>query len=288
MGHENRAALRVPGQRIYAVSDIFQEVEEDVRRERYEQIWKKYGNYIIALASLIVLAVAGWQLWQRYDLSQRQAASDRYEAAVAVARSGDAAKAEAAFAEIAKDGSGGYATLAKFELATAYVAEGKRDAAIALLRELVQSYDPLISNPSRLRLAWTIDDGGAKPEIVALLQPLTAPDSPWRFAAAEVTAYLDLTQGSRSDAESEYQKLAQEALAPQSLRSRAAAIASYITANPAGAPAAAPVLAPAPAQAAAPAAATPAQAPAPRPAASPTPKQAAPTQAAPKQGTPSK
>ena len=38
------------------MSDIFQEVEEDVRRERYEQIWKQYGNYILAAAGVVVLA----------------------------------------------------------------------------------------------------------------------------------------------------------------------------------------------------------------------------------------
>lgn len=227
------------------MSDIFQEVEEDVRRERYEEIWKKYGNYIIALAGVIVLAVGGWQLWQRYELNQRQQASDRYEAAAAIGRSGDAPKAEAAFAELAKDAAGGYAELAKFELVTALMAQGKRDPALALLRELAQSSDPLISNSARLRLAWTIADGASKPEIAALLQPLSAPDSAWRFAAAEVLAYLDLTQGSRGDAAAEYEKLAQETAAPPSLRSRAGAIASYIKANPAGTPAAQPAPAPA-------------------------------------------
>lgn len=44
------------------MSDIFQEVEEDVRRERYEKLWKKYGNYIIALAVLIVAGVAAFQV----------------------------------------------------------------------------------------------------------------------------------------------------------------------------------------------------------------------------------
>ena len=30
------------------MSDIFREVEEDVRRERFEKLWKAYGNYAIA------------------------------------------------------------------------------------------------------------------------------------------------------------------------------------------------------------------------------------------------
>ena len=63
------------------MSDIIQEVEEDVRRERYEQLWKKYGNYVIAAAAVLVLAVGGWQAWTAYDNNQRQAVSEQYEAA---------------------------------------------------------------------------------------------------------------------------------------------------------------------------------------------------------------
>lgn len=235
------------------MSDIFQEVEEDVRRERYEELWKKYGNYVIALASLIVLGVAVWQFWQRYELTQRQTASDSYEDAIAVGRTGDAAKAEAAFSAIANSSTSGYQTLAKFELATAYLAQGKRDPAVAMLRELVQSSDPLISSPARLRLAWTLADASPKPEIATLLAPLLEMTNPWRFAAQEVLTYLDLMQGSRNDAQAGYERLAAEVQAPMSLRSRATAIANYIKANPVGAPPAA-VPAPTPAPAAAPAA----------------------------------
>jgi hypothetical protein len=230
------------------VSDIFQEVEEDVRRERYEEIWKKYGNHIIALAAVIVVAVGAWQFWQRYELSRRQELSDKYEAALILARSGDAVKAEEALSGLVKDATGGYAAIVKFELATAMMAQGKRDPAVALLRELVQEPDPLISNPARLRLAWTIADAAPKPEIASLTQPLMAADSPWRFAAAEVIAYMDLTQGSRGEALAQYEKLSQETGAPPSLRSRATAIANYIKANPADAQAAASAV-PAPASA---------------------------------------
>jgi hypothetical protein len=240
------------------LSDIFQEVEEDVRRERYEKLWKEYGNYIIALAALVVLAVAGYQAWTTYDLNQRRQVSDRYQAAEEFIRSGDPVKAEAAFTELAKTAPSGYATLAKLQLSAALLAQGKRDPAIALLRELVQSSDPVISSAARLRLAWTIADSAARPEIVSLLMPLTAADSPWRFAAAEVMAYLDFMQGSRSDAQAAYAKLAQEVAAPASLRQRSAAIAAYLKANPTAVPPTPLTPAPAPP----PAAAAPGRAPA--------------------------
>jgi hypothetical protein len=41
------------------MSDIFREVDEDVRRDRFEQIWKQYGSLIVAAAMIMVAAVAG-------------------------------------------------------------------------------------------------------------------------------------------------------------------------------------------------------------------------------------
>ena len=53
------------------MSDIFQEVEEDVRREHYEALWKQYGHYALALAVLLIIGVAGWQWYQNYDRTRR-------------------------------------------------------------------------------------------------------------------------------------------------------------------------------------------------------------------------
>lgn len=240
------------------MSDIFQEVEEDVRRERYEKLWKEYGNYIIALAVLIVAAVAAWQVWLRYDLGQRQRVSDELQKADQVATSGNYVTAETALAPLAKSAPGGYEDLAKFRLAGVYLAEGKRDQSIDLLRQLTSLSDPILASAARLRLAWTLADASPKPEIVALLQPLAGKDNPWRFAASEVIAYVDLKDGNRNQAITEYQQIAQDAGAPQTLRQRAGGISEFLKANPQGTvtpPQASGGAAEAPAKAVAPAAA---------------------------------
>lgn len=234
------------------MSDIFQEVEEDVRRERYEQLWKQYGNYVIGAAALLVLAVGGYQAWSAYDTNQRQVVSDAYQAAQTIAAS-DATKAEAQFAELSKSGYEGYATLSQFNLAGVYFAQGKRDPAIALLRELTTSSDDAVSSVARLRLAWAEADAQPRAAIQTILEPLMAADNPWRFAATEVLAYVDFRTGSRSQAEADYLRLSQEQQASPSLRQRAAAIVQYLKANPGVGPAPA---APAPASAPAPAPAT--------------------------------
>ncbi|HEY4986280.1 MAG TPA: tetratricopeptide repeat protein, partial [Bradyrhizobium sp.] len=62
------------------MSDIFREVEEEVRRERLEKIWKLYGDYIVAGIALLVIAVAGYELYARYQANQRMQASETFMA----------------------------------------------------------------------------------------------------------------------------------------------------------------------------------------------------------------
>ena len=213
------------------MTDIFREVEEEVRKERYELLWKKYGNLMIAAAALLILGVAGYQYWQRYDLKVRQQISTRFTAAEQLASTGNA-KSEQDFAALAKDAPAGYAKLAKFQLANVMIAKGKRDAAIAILRDLASDADPLIGATAKLRLAWTLADTAPRSEIDALLAPLSTADSPWRFSADEIRAYMDLQGGKRTQAEAEYVKLAGEPAAADNLRQRAGAIAQYLKANP--------------------------------------------------------
>jgi hypothetical protein len=119
-------------------------------------------------------------------------------------------------------------------LAGVYLAEGKRDQSVALLRELTGLSDPILSSAARLRLAWTLADASPKNDIVGILQPLMAKDNPWRFAASEIIAYVDLKDGARNQAIGEYQQIANDPAAPNLLRQRAGGIAEFLKANPQG------------------------------------------------------
>src|SRR5262249_62434193 len=99
---------------VWFVSDIFREVDEEVRRERLEQLWKRYGNYIIALALVVLAGVGGWRgyiYWQERKAAEAGAA---YEAASVLADEGKHQEAEQAFAKLATDGNAGYRALARF------------------------------------------------------------------------------------------------------------------------------------------------------------------------------
>ena len=52
------------------MGDIFREVDEELKQDRYEKLWRQYGKYVIAGAVLIVAAVAGWKAWESHQTSQ--------------------------------------------------------------------------------------------------------------------------------------------------------------------------------------------------------------------------
>ena len=56
----------------FPLSDIFDEVEEDVRREHYEALWKQYGHYALAFLVVLIVGVAIWQWYHGYDRTQRR------------------------------------------------------------------------------------------------------------------------------------------------------------------------------------------------------------------------
>jgi hypothetical protein len=84
------------------MSDIFREVDEDVRRDQAAQIWARYQNLFIGLAVLVIAATAGWRFYDHYRTKQSEEAGAKYEAALALARDGKAAEAEGAFEQIAQ------------------------------------------------------------------------------------------------------------------------------------------------------------------------------------------
>ena len=65
--------------------DIFDEVDEELRAERAQQLLKRYAGLILAVAVLIIGAAVGWQGWRWYEARQDQKAAAQYLAAMTLA-----------------------------------------------------------------------------------------------------------------------------------------------------------------------------------------------------------
>lgn len=207
------------------VSDIFREVEEDVRRERLEKFWKGYGTWVIAFAVLVLAGVGAWQLWQRHEAAERMKASDAYAAAQRIT---DPAQAAPAFGKVADSAGGGYGLLAKLSQANALYASGRALDAVALYKEIAAADSGDVGAVARLRAGWALSANAPRSDLETLLAPLDTPNSAWRPLAREVLAFSDYRGAKVKQAASEYHALAEDAQSPETLRTRARAMAAFL------------------------------------------------------------
>ena len=207
------------------MSDIFREVEEDVRRERMEKLWKAYGNYAIAALVLLFAGIGGWQLWQRHDQQEREKVSDTF---VAAQRISNPQAAAGAFVDLSRTAPKGYATVARLSEAGAMLASGQQSQAIDLYKQIAASDSGPIGSVARLRAAWALAETASRADLAELLKPLDQPGNAWRENAREVMAYADYRAMDTKSALAKYSELALDPDSPDALRARAKAMSAFL------------------------------------------------------------
>jgi hypothetical protein len=171
------------------VSDIFQEVDEEVRRERLEQLWKRYGNVIIAGGIVILAGIGGWRGYEYWEQRKAAEAGAAFEAASTLADEGKHSEAEAAFAKLATEGTTGYRVLARFREAAQL---GLHDPKAAVAAYDALAADASLGRPMQdlaaVRAGLMLVDSAPYEELRTRLEPLTAADRPFRHSARELLA----------------------------------------------------------------------------------------------------
>ncbi len=203
------------------MADIFNEVDEAVRRDRLEKLWQRYGVYIIAL---VVLVIAGVGAWRGYDYWQGKKAAEAgatFEAAMTLAEAGKHQEAADAFAKVAKEGVAGYRTLARLREAAEI---GTRDAKAA-----VAAYDALAADSSigqrfqdlaALRAGFLLVDTAPFNDMSQRLEPLAAAGRTFRHSARELLALSAWRVNDSAAARRFAEQIINDGETPGSIRSR--------------------------------------------------------------------
>ncbi len=205
------------------MTDIFTEVDEDIRKERYLHLWKKYGPWAIALAVLLVASVAGWQGWQAYQQSQAEQASERYIEAARAIDEGERGAALSTLDEIARPNASDTTLLAAFRQAELMAQEGETGEAVAIWERIAESSGP----PPQFRSLATIYavmhqvEEGNPQALSERLEPLAQSDDPFRHTALELQALLAQKQGDDSRAAELYGRVVEGSGVPAAQRQRA-------------------------------------------------------------------
>lgn len=211
------------------MSDIFREIDEELRRDNLLKLWQRHGKYIIAGVVVIFLAGGGYAAWRQHVDTERKAVSTRYFGALSAIGAGKDVDAQKMFADLAQTG-GGFALLSRFEEAGLMAKGGDKAGAIAAYDSIAKSsgVDSEFRDLATLLSAMhSLPDADPK-TVIERIAPLTESGKPWRSSALELTAAADLKAGDKPAALKIYKQLADDLSAPEGLRSRAAELAAAL------------------------------------------------------------
>ena len=211
------------------MSELFDEVDEDVRRDQLKKLWDQYSIYIVAAALLIIAAVGGWRGYQYLEAQKAAEAGAAFDKAVELSEANKHSEAEAAFNELAAKAPYGYRMMARLRAAGEVAARDPK-AAAKLYDDIAadRSMSATAQDLAKIRAAELLVDSSSYPDMLQRLEPSTAPGATYRHTARELLALSAFRAGDNAAARKWLDLIANDGETPPSLRSRAEALQALL------------------------------------------------------------
>ncbi|HVV40180.1 MAG TPA: tetratricopeptide repeat protein [Nitrobacter sp.] len=211
------------------MSELFDEVDDELRREQLKKIWDRYSTLIVAVAVLIIAGVGGWRGYEYFQAKKAAAAGSAFEAAVTLADQKKYAEAEAAFTKVAATAPAGYRNLARLR-AAGEAAQQDPKAAVKLYDGI--SADSSVSSEerdlARIRAAALLVDTETYNNMLQRLESATTPASTFRHTARELLALSAWRANDATAARKWLDMISEDGQTPAGLRSRAEALQALL------------------------------------------------------------
>lgn len=211
------------------MTELFSEIDDELRREKVQKVWSRYSGLIIAAAVVIIAAVGGWRGYQYLQAQKAAEAGAAFEAAAVLADQNKHAEAEAAFTKLAAAAPLGYRNLSRLRAAAEAV---KRDP-----KEAVKLYDAIAADGgfssverdlARVRAAGLLVDTETYNNMLQRLEPAAAPEAAFRHTARELLALSALRANDTTAARKWLDVISEDGQTPSGLRSRAEALQALL------------------------------------------------------------
>jgi hypothetical protein len=218
---------------------FLREVDDELRREQLQTMWKRYGRLALVLVVLGLAAFAAFLYWRHETRMKAEERSEQLSQVIADIQAGRKTAADKKVDALIADGGKGYRVLALFTKAAIAADKGDSKAAAAIYAGIAA--DEGAAQPFRdtaLIRQTLIEYDSLKPQqVIDRLKPLANKDSAFFGTAGELTA-LALIQTNRSaEAGRLLAAVAADSNTPQTLRDRAGRLASSLGADVAAQPA---------------------------------------------------
>ena len=211
------------------MSELFDEVDEEVRRDQLKKLWDRYSIYIIAAMILIVAAVGGWRAYQYLEGEKAAEAGAAFDQAVELADANKHAEAEAAFADLAAKAPSGYRVLSRLRMA-AEAANRDAPAAAKMYDEIAadRSVGVAEQDLAKIRAAQLLLETASYANMKERLEAAAAPGATFRHTARELLALSAWRANDAAATRQWLEVIANDGETPPSLRSRAEALQALL------------------------------------------------------------
>jgi len=211
------------------VTDLFDEVEEQLRSDRYRTLFVRALPWIVAFVAAIAIAVLAYWGWDSYRTQSAAKAAEQYHQGVEEMNAGREAQAAEAWGEASKSPSAGYKSLALMQLGGLKIAQNKTAEAVDLFDQAAKAApDPIIGDAARLKSALALLDTEPYDKVEARLKPLLDVERPYWVEAREALAFAKLMKDDAAGARSDFVIISSTLDAAEGPRSRAKAAIQLI------------------------------------------------------------
>lgn len=196
------------------MTDLLKEFEQDLRRERADRFWQRFGPLMLIASAAVVLATIATVLWQDHKTSQAMRETGALMAAAQRYNAQDYKEALSLLEPITKNDDSAYYGIAMLRKAQAQKAAGDENAAketyeklskkegvwaelagLAAGAKALRLKEPMVFSDTRIEMeAWHLLQQGKKDEAAAKLQSMIEDDkllASQRERAQEILGFLN-------------------------------------------------------------------------------------------------
>ena len=202
--------------------DFINEVEEELRKDEYNRLLRRYGPLILAVIVAIV-AGAGFIEYQKYAKDKAaRATSASYVAASDAAAAGNVDESIAGFMDIADKAPAGYAGLSLVRAAALKLEAGDSGEAVRLLDRAANTFETQRhAQLAQIKAAYILANDGAYSDVINRIGPLMEKDAPYEFLARELMGFAALKSGDETLAREQFGYLESIPGVPATIKERA-------------------------------------------------------------------
>lgn len=198
------------------MSELFREIEDDIKRERYDRLWQGFGKVMVGVSAVIILITIGVVIWQNHKESAAMEKTSEFIKGIDRLNIEDYKSAIGVFDRLSTDKDSSYYGLAMLRKAQAQNLLSDHDGAIKTYKALAEN-DVVFGELARMMLPAEGEDV-QKPRIGA----------PFFYAQSEARAWKLLKQGKKDNAIAQFLSIYRDTKAPFSMHGRVTEALQYL------------------------------------------------------------